>query len=437
MEKFYRHEYAIPFDDSILNKSNLEIIHYLKEYTILFKEVDEKVIEQLVPLSAIYKYSKGDKILVEDTPNNKIYFLMRGIIGIYKQGDHILTLQRKGDIFGEMSLISNKPASASVICESEVEVFTINVREMSELGQIDEKIMTDTLYKLYAVILADKLAMTTFKAIGLEKKVHERTLDLERNNENLQKAKIEAERANRAKSQFLSNMTHELRTPMHHILSFAHIGIKHFKTARDRTLECFQQVISSSNSMMEMVDDLLDLSELDAGRTKYTFAKYDFSIIIREMLTGFSQQLENKDISVEIDQSDMSTNIICDTNRISQVVRNILQNSIQFAPKGSVISIFLETGHLPADIENSSDSPDLSLSVSFKDEGPGIPENELDYIFDKFAQSSTTKTGAGGTGLGLAICEEIVRAHKGKIWAENNPGCGSTFSFMLPYDQKK
>jgi signal transduction histidine kinase len=435
MEQFYRHEYAIPFDDSILNKSNLDIIQYLKEHTILFKNVDDKVIEQLVPLSSIDKYYMGDKILVEDKPNNRIFFLMRGEIGIYKQGDHILRLQRKGDIFGEMSLISNKPASASVICETEVEVFSINVRDMSELGKIDEKIIKDTLYKLYAVILADKLAITTFKAIGLEKKVQERTLDLERNNEKLEIAKTEAERANQAKSQFLSNMTHELRTPMHHILSFAHIGMKHFKSARDRTLECFQQVISSSNSMMEMVNDLLDLSELDTGRTKYTFAPYDISVIIREMVTGFSQQLEDKNISVEINQTDISTNIICDTNRISQVVHNILQNSIQFAPKGSVISICLEASHLAADSKNNNDSPDFSLSVSFKDEGPGIPENELDFIFDKFIQSSTTRTGAGGTGLGLAICQEIVRAHSGKIWAENNPDSGAVFSFLLPYVQ--
>ncbi len=436
MEQFYRHEYSIPFDESILNKSNLEIIQYLKEHTILFKEVDEKVIEQLVPLSSIDKYYMGDKILVEDKSNNRIFFLMRGVIGIYKQGDHILKLQRKGDIFGEMSLISNKPASASVICETEVEVFSINVRDMSELGKIDEKIIKDTLYKLYAVILADKLAMTTFKAIGLEKKVQERTLDLERNNEKLEIAKTEAERANQAKNQFLSNMTHELRTPMHHILSFAYIGMKHFKSARDRTLECFQQVISSSNSMMEMVNDLLDLSELDAGRTKYTFALYDISVIIREMVTGFSQQLEDKNISVEINRSDISTNIICDTNRISQVVHNILQNSIQFAPKGSVISICMEVNHLADDSKNNNDSPNFSLSVSFKDEGPGIPENELDFIFDKFAQSSTTRTGAGGTGLGLAICQEIVSAHSGKIWAENNPDSGAVFSFLLPYVQE-
>lgn len=424
-QEFYRHEYAIPFDESILSKSNLEIIQYLKENTILFREISDNLVEQLVPLSAIEKYTKGEKILEENALNNRIFFLMRGTIGIYKQGEHILKLQRKGDIFGEMSLISDKPTSAVVLAESDVNVFSINVKGIEEYTNIDEKTIKDTLYKLYAVILADKLAMTTFKAIGLERKVKGRTQDLEYNNLKLNLAKEEAERANEAKSLFLSKVTHELRTPMHHIIGYSQIGAKFHEVEPKKVHNAFTNIINSSNTMMAFIDDLLDLSEMDAGRMKYTFSENDISMLFQEKLTGFSSQIEKKNIAIVIEESDVSTVTCCDLLRISQVIHNLLANAIELTPRNRSIRVFFESAGAPSKKQ---------LLVSVADEGPGIPEDELDNIFNKFAQSSITIS-TGGTGIGLAICREIVTAHQGKIWAENQPEGGAVFRFKLPYKQ--
>ena len=124
--------------------------------------------------------------------------------------------------------------------------------------------------------------------------------------------------------------------------------------------------------------------------------------------------------------------INCDRIRISQVVAKLLLNAIHFTRKNSHITISFETktsleaGRFDGELAN------YSLFVSIKDEGLGIPDDELDYIFDKFTLSSKTSTGAGGTGLGLAICDEIISVHKGKIWAENNPEGGASFCFVLP-----
>ena len=128
---------------------------------------------------------------------------------------------------------------------------------------------------------------------------------------------------------------------------------------------------------------------------------------------------------MEINKNEICTKIICDEYKISQVIRNLLSNGIKFTP---------ENGKIVISIEKPQDQV-TTLQVNITDQGVGIPKDELGSVFDKFVQSSITKTGAGGTGLGLAICKEIITAHNGKIWAENNPKGGSTFSFMLPHEQ--
>ena len=230
-------------------------------------------------------------------------------------------------------------------------------------------------------------------------------------------------KADKLKSEFLQNMSHELRTPMHHVLSFSHIGIKRLNSSKDKALECFEKIVFASNRMMDLVNNLLDLSKLEFGSWEYTFAENDVFQIISENLTRLKPLLEGKELSIVMSQHVVPTVIACDHASINQVIQNLFSNAIKFSPKKKSINILL-------------DSKDSFLSVSISDEGPGIPNNELDFIFEKFIQSSKTKTKAGGTGLGLAICKEIIEAHNGKIWAENNPEGGATFSFVLPYKRE-
>ena len=264
----------------------------------------------------------------------------------------------------------------------------------------------------------------------LEKLVKERTTGLMR-------AKEEAEQANQLKSEFLANMSHELRTPMHGILSFSKFGIdKSDQINKEKTQHYFKKIRAAGNRLMSLLNNLLDLSKLEAGKEVYKMESADIKKVAKGVASEMGSIWKEKNLKVKVEDTLESTNTVCDESKIEQVTRNLLSNAIKFTPKDKQITITFSAGELPNRQALTDKKMVSALAVSIKDEGVGIPADELESVFDKFIQSSKTKTGAGGTGLGLAICKEIMQAHNGKIWAENNPEGGATFSFMLPYEQE-
>ena len=264
---------------------------------------------------------------------------------------------------------------------------------------------------------------------NLEKKVEERTV-------NYKLAKEEAVQANQLKSEFLANMSHELRTPMHGILSFAKFGIEKLgKVSEEKKMHYFKKIQYSANRLMILLENLLDLSKLESGKEVYNMAKVDIRQIVNDTLAATETSLKEKKLDVTVDDLLIASEVVCDRNKIAQVIQHLLTNAIKFTPEEKKITISFTS----CDLSFNKEQPDFktisALSVYIKDEGIGIHENELNAVFDKFIQSSKTKTGAGGTGLGLAICKKIIEGHNGKIWAGNNPEGGSIFCFMLPYEQ--
>jgi PAS domain S-box-containing protein len=268
----------------------------------------------------------------------------------------------------------------------------------------------------------------------LELMVNERTASLKKVNENLRDeigdrkrveqelliAKGEAEAANRAKSEFMANMSHELRTPLHSILSFASFGIKKYSSAKpEKLLDYFNRIKRSGKTLLELLDELLDLAKLESGKAMFVFEPADLGILLKSVRNELDTLLSERNLSLRHEMSKFDEKVSLDADKIKQVLRNLLDNAIKFSPEGEGIDVAICR-------------VDGSVRVSVCDQGPGIPQDELEAVFDKFVQSSKTKTGAGGTGLGLAICHEIIAAHKGHIWAENRPGGGAVFSFEIP-----
>ncbi|MBD1580747.1 hybrid sensor histidine kinase/response regulator [Pseudoalteromonas sp. S16_S37] len=242
----------------------------------------------------------------------------------------------------------------------------------------------------------------------------------------LLKAKEAAEAANISKSEFLANMSHELRTPMHSILSFARFGLDKLGAGEvpvDKLEKYLSRIETSGERLLLLLNNLLDLSKLDAGRFPFNPSAQDICAIIKTAIDDVSGSALAKHISLKLIEPKEPLLVFCDQEQINQVIRNLLGNAIKFSPEGGLVRInVLHTGD--------------KVNIEVRDQGVGIPEDELSHIFSKFAQSSTTNSGAGGTGLGLAICKEFVLLHKGCIYATNNDDVGATLHIEIPLDQK-
>ena len=239
-------------------------------------------------------------------------------------------------------------------------------------------------------------------------------------------ARDRAEAANQAKSEFLANISHELRTPVHGMLSFARFGVRRIDTApKEKLHSYFKQIASSGEVLLSLLNDLLDLSKFQAGGFKFDFAPTNLIERINAQLCAFEAEALKNKISVKVVSNDDEPLpvIQADSGRLDQLFRNLISNAMKFSPEDSVVEI---------SVSQSNDSVIARIS----DQGPGIPEDEIDAIFEKFVQSTLTKTAAGGTGLGLAICREIAETHGGSIQAKNRAGGGCEFVVSLPIENK-
>jgi len=239
--------------------------------------------------------------------------------------------------------------------------------------------------------------------------------------EELASAKIVAENANESKSRFLANMSHELRTPMHAILGFSHLATKYSENAKMN--EYLDKILVSGKRLTTLLDDLLDLSKLEAGKMTLDLEYNDLTLLAGSSVEEVSSLAREKHIRIKIN-TDKPMMAYYDKKLITRVVINILANAIKFSPANSQVDILIS--------HNDSSG---TLTMQIIDEGFGIPKDELDEVFDSFVQSSKTRSNSGGTGLGLPISKEIIELHRGAMWVESpaqGRSQGSSFTFQIP-----
>jgi len=254
----------------------------------------------------------------------------------------------------------------------------------------------------------------------------------------ISKARDAAELANIAKSEFLANMSHELRTPMHAILSFTHLSLKQFKSLplddirSDKVQKFLTNIETSSQRLLSLLNNLLDLSKLESGKSDLQFKENDLFVLSQQIVTEYSAKILEKNIDFIVNKAEFSVSTVCDKNQILQILSNLIANAIKFSANNKTIEINFQKTEIILGKRATDTKKTQGILFSITDQGIGIPDGELAIVFDKFIQSSQTKNDTGGTGLGLAISKEIISAHKGKLWAEHSADGGAIFKFFLP-----
>lgn len=236
--------------------------------------------------------------------------------------------------------------------------------------------------------------------------------------------------ANRLKGEFLANMSHELRTPLNSILGFSDV-LSGIETLTDKQRRWVGNIQNSGRVLLEMINDILDLAKIEAGKMEVRPSSFDLLSVIRAQMELFRKMAEDKNIDLQIDSSLDELRIKQDQGKISQILTNLISNAIKFTPEGGLVTIAAEL------------LSDNQFMVSVADTGVGIASHEHEVIFEKFRQASgdTAKDSLtrehSGTGLGLSIVREICRLLGGEISLTSQLGQGSTFRVVLPvqYDQ--
>jgi signal transduction histidine kinase/DNA-binding response OmpR family regulator/PAS domain-containing protein len=237
------------------------------------------------------------------------------------------------------------------------------------------------------------------------------------------KALEQAVKASKAKGDFLSNMSHEMRTPMNAIIGMTSIG----KSAPDleRKDYAFAKIEDASTHLLGVINDILDMSKIEANKLELSSAEFNFEKMLQKVVNVVNFRVDEKsqNFSVTIDRAIPQT-LIGDDQRLAQVITNLLSNAVKFTPEGGSI-------HLGAYLSDESDGM-CSVRVEVRDTGIGITDEQQSRLFTSFEQAdSGTSRRFGGTGLGLAISKRIVEMMGGEIWAESKYGEGSTFTFVV------
>ena len=229
------------------------------------------------------------------------------------------------------------------------------------------------------------------------------------------------EAANRHKSEFLANMSHELRTPLNAIIGFSEVlGERMFGELNEKQAEYTDDILSSGRHLLSLINEILDLSKVEAGRMELEVATFDLPLAIDNARTFVRERATKHGINLDVTVDERLGDFVGDERKIKQVLLNLLSNAVKFTPEGGRIGI-------------KARQADGSVEISVSDTGIGIAPEDQPKIFEEFRQvGSDYAHKVEGTGLGLTLAKKFVELHGGKIWVESEVGKGSTFSFTLP-----
>jgi signal transduction histidine kinase len=244
--------------------------------------------------------------------------------------------------------------------------------------------------------------------------------NVNRMNDELRRLYRELEAASQHKSEFLANMSHELRTPLNAIIGFSQVlREKLFGEINEKQEEYLDDILSSANHLLSLINDVLDLSKIEAGQVELELAPFSLREALERGVVMVRERAMRSGVELGLEANPAVDLVHGDERRIRQVVFNLLSNAVKFTPRGGSVAV-------------RSARLDGEVHVSVADTGPGIPHEDQERIFEEFQQTDIGADEREGTGLGLALSKRLVELHGGRIWVESEVGRGSTFTFALP-----
>ena len=256
----------------------------------------------------------------------------------------------------------------------------------------------------------------------LRQMVEERTQALQEKNQELEVANAQVQEANNRKSQFMANMSHELRTPLNSIIGFSEVLLeKMFGELNDKQEEYLDDVVSSGRHLLSLINDILDLSKVEAGKMELEVGEFSLRTVLEGSLVMVREQALGHGITLSLDIADDIDTLVGDERKIKQILFNLLSNAVKFTPDKGKVGI-------------QAKKIVGTIRVAVWDTGIGIAREEQQKIFEEFHQARDAGLSAKteGTGLGLSLSKRFVEMHGGEISVESMPGVGSTFTFTLP-----
>ena len=382
-------------------------------------------------------------VLVEGVPPG--YLPIRSAVGAAPpRAVVVLPVQFEGECLGVIELGSVSLFSPLHLTFLERLVATIGVAITTiRANRRTEELLSQS--QVLAMELQDQSAELQRANAELEEKAEQ--LSQQNRNVEIKNMEIDAARrgveekaqqlalASQYKSEFLANMSHELRTPLNSLLLLARLLADNpNNNLTDKQIEFASTIHSAGSDLLRLIDDILDLSKIEAGRVDVDPAPVDLTQMRSSVEQAFRPQIEEKGLEMQVEASDdLPESITTDDQRLQQVLRNLLANAVKFTDSGHVS---LGVSVVPAGTLHgvpALDSARTVIAFTVGDTGIGIPQEKLEMIFEAFQQADgTTSRKYGGTGLGLSISKELARMLGGKIEVTSQPGEGSVFTLMLP-----
>lgn len=401
-----------------MNQHLIELLNSLRE-TPFFQDFGPSVIARLTKFLEIRTFQAGSHILVEGEPNSKLYFLVSGKAGVFVKGERVATLRRLGDVIGEMSLISSRPASATVTAEVETRVIVFDVTDLQKESKETFEALQKAQYHLFAAALAERLTETNEKARQfeilnqeLERKVEERTAEL--------RAQIAENRS------LVRILCHDLNNTLSVVQLTTAQALRHPERPADGMMELWKRVQRASQKETELLSHVRQMIAIESGKTRLKLQPVSLRETIETARFLFQERLTAKNLRLEDNVAD-GIRVLAEPVTLSHsVLNNLVSNAIKFSDPGGVIAI-----------EASRQGDRVELVV--RDQGIGVPPDLLPHLFSPDHKTNRAGTsGEVGTGFGMPLVKTCLTAFGATIRVESvcrdaHPGRPSGTSMILSF----